>query len=141
MSERGRWVKGVSGNSKGRPTSERALAKVLRATGEHDSYGDISNKALLARMIWEGLAWGKITFAGGKTLELTAREWLDMVKWVHAHVDGVVRPEPPEQAQEPPRLPTVYIYGPQEFTLEQAREIVMRELEVNAAEREIREGE
>ena len=116
MSERGRWEKGVSGNKKGRPTSERALAKVLRATGEHDSYGDITNKALLARMIWEGLAFGTITFAGGRKLDLSAKDWLDMVKWVHAHVDGVYQPDPPEPEEEAPKRHPVWVYGPKELT-------------------------
>lgn len=93
MSERGRWVKGQSGNSSGRPTAERALAKVLRSAGEQQRYSAASNKELLAGMVWEGLIWGKITFPGEKTLDLSMKEWLEMLKWVHSHIDGAYQAE------------------------------------------------
>ncbi len=86
MSNRGRWQKGQSGNPRG--SAPRALATVLREVGEHDSFGDITNKKLLARMIWQALACGSISLVGGRTFDLTLKEWLDLAKWLHQHVDG-----------------------------------------------------
>jgi hypothetical protein len=94
------WRKGESGNKTGRPPKGRALAQVLRQTGEFDSYGDLTNQQLLAQMVWEGLAMGTITFSSGRTLELNVKEWLELVKWVHAHVDGTYRPEEQENDKE-----------------------------------------
>jgi hypothetical protein len=111
MINRGQFRKGETGNMKGRPKSGRALAQVLRETGEYDSYGELSNKQLVARMIWEGLAWGKISCVGGKTINLNGKEWLDLVKWVHSHIDGGYRaePSPEEDDEQPDKL--IILYG------------------------------
>jgi hypothetical protein len=95
-----RWQQGESGNKKGRPPKLRILAQTLRETAAHDSYGELSNQQLLSQMIWEGLALGTITLVSGKTLELNTREWLELVKWIHAHIDGNYRPE--EREEEKP---------------------------------------
>src|SRR5262249_204251 len=94
------WRKGESGNKAGRPSKGRILAQALRETAAHDRYGDLSNQQLIARMVWEGLAMGTITFSNDRTLELNVKEWLELVKWVHAHVDGSYRPEPEETADD-----------------------------------------
>jgi len=51
-------------------------------------------------MVWEGLALGTITFVGGRTVELNGKEWLELVKWVHSHVDGAYRPEEADNDKE-----------------------------------------
>jgi uncharacterized protein DUF5681 len=104
MAKRGQWQKGQSGNPSGRPA--RPLSQALRALGEHDSFGDISNRQLVARLVWQALVCGSIPLVGGRTLELSVKEWLDLVKWLHQHVDGSIHAgimveAPPEEAEEP----------------------------------------
>lgn len=86
----GQWTKGQSGNPKGRPPQRRSLAAILQQAAEYDTFGALENRELLAQHIWEGMASGTVHLAGGKIYELTQREWLDLVKWVHTHLDGTL---------------------------------------------------
>ncbi len=90
VTNKGRWQKGQSGNAKGKQPNTRALATVLREMGEQDSYADISNQRLLARAIWEGLSHGEIKLISGKRYELGLREWMELMRWLHNHVDGAL---------------------------------------------------
>lgn len=89
MSNKGRWQKGQSGNPKGKQANVRAMAAMLRDVGELNSHAEMSNQELLARAVWEGLSCGEITLVGDRRYELGLHEWLELMKWVHHHVDGV----------------------------------------------------
>jgi hypothetical protein len=91
------WVKGKSGNPKGRPRKERALTAMLERAGgkriEDPRHGTITQKDLLTRLLWEGLSTGAVTFPNGRVMELDAPNWAILSKWLFAQVDG-----PPPQA-------------------------------------------
>lgn len=94
---------GQSGNPKGRPKKERALTEILaRAGGQMVEFQDgsrISGKRAVARMVWEGVTMGLVTFPDGRKLRLGPADWKDFVKWLYQHIDG-----PPKQTIDIPGL-------------------------------------
>ena len=92
MSRPGAWKKGQSGNPRGRPPKGRALTEILEKAGgstlEDFDGKRRSGKRIAARLVWEGLSTGALTFPGGKKLILSPEAWFDVLKWVYAQVDG-----------------------------------------------------
>jgi len=98
------FVKGKSGNPKGRPPKERALSDQLEAAGSKTYEFDgkrISGKRLIARLLWELAVHGRVVLpANGDEdskkviLRVTStREWLDSVKQIYSQVDGPPKSE------------------------------------------------
>ncbi len=90
------WKKGQSGNPLGRPVKGRPLTDILAAVGDAPVKDlSMSNKEFLARLVWEGLTTGNVTFHHDEdgVMILGIRAWLDMVRWVYGQVDG-----PPKQS-------------------------------------------
>lgn len=96
--------KGVVYNPNGRPPKNRALTTILETAGAKKvRVGDkaISAKQLMARLLWEGVATGAVTFpspspdAPPSVMPLDGDQWLGLVKFIYQHVDG-----PPKQAVE-----------------------------------------
>lgn len=87
---------GKSGNPNGRPKKERTLTAILEQAGAKSvQVGDkgVSGKHLVARMVWEGMTTGTITFPDKTEMKLKPYYWLELVKWMYAHVDGPPRAE------------------------------------------------
>jgi len=90
------FQKGQSGNPNGRPPRERALTKLLESSlgktitvSVDGQEKKVNGKKVLAWLVAEGLTTGKITYPDGKTvLQLSPKDWLDLTKWVYAHIDG-----------------------------------------------------
>jgi hypothetical protein len=96
MPHAGNWKPGQSGNPNGRPKKDRALTEILKRAGSHTVEVDgknISGRQLLARMTWEGLTTGSVTFPDGKTLQLSPADWKDLLKWIYTHIDGPPKSE------------------------------------------------
>ncbi|MBX3084814.1 MAG: hypothetical protein KF716_24480 [Anaerolineae bacterium] len=82
------WRTGKSGNPNGRPPMRtRPLATALREIGA-ESVAERENRTAVASLVWRALRTGKLELDSGTQLQLTAKEWLDLLKWVHQHVDG-----------------------------------------------------
>ena len=79
---------------------------------------------------------GTITFSSDRTLELNVKEWLELVKWVHAHIDGSYRPEP----EEPDERPLTYLEQLELDRIERHAAVVRRAEETRQAE-EARQAE
>ena len=83
---------GRSGNPKGRPVKERALANLLEQVGTK-KVGSKTRSQLLAEMIWDGLLAGQVVMGTGKskrTMKLTSTDWKDFVKFYATHTDGPI---------------------------------------------------
>lgn len=90
------FVKGQSGNSKGRPPKARALTATLEAAGSATVDVDgqrFSGKRLVAQLIWQLVTTGKVILPGGAELTADTDEWLQAVKWIYAQVDGPPKTE------------------------------------------------
>lgn len=84
-------VRGRTNNPNGRPPSGRALTEILKRTLGHRVELDgkkISGKRVLARMVVNLLLTGDATFPGGKKLEISGRDWVELTKWLYGHIDG-----------------------------------------------------
>jgi len=85
------WRNGQSGNPKGRPPMRtRPLATALREIGA-ESVAERENRTAVASLVWQALRTGTLELDSGTHLQLTAKEWLDLLKWVHLHVDGALQ--------------------------------------------------
>ena len=85
---------GQSGNPKGRPKKDRALTAILERAGGRSLEVDgkkVAGRQLVARMAWEGITTGQVSFPDGKTLKLSPTDWKDLLKWIYQHVDGPPR--------------------------------------------------
>ena len=87
------WVKGQSGNTKGRPPKSRALTELLERTGKKKTPGGVTGKQEFAERLWEGLTTGSITFSGagkrnGRIMTLEAPDFIALAKLVLSQIDG-----------------------------------------------------
>lgn len=83
--------KGRSGNPKGRPPKHRELAAILARAGSKVRDVDderISGKRLVARMLWDVATTGVTVLPDGRPLIAGPDTWLDVVKFIHSHIDG-----------------------------------------------------
>lgn len=86
-----KFQSGQSGNPRGRPPGQRALAATLREMAQQfEGDEEISIGEAMSRLIYRALLSGDIALTSGRRLELDAKQWLDLMKWLHHHVDGSV---------------------------------------------------
>lgn len=92
------WKPGQSGNPNGRPLKNRALTEILERAGNitipvQGTTKKSARKRLVAESIWELVSTGKATLPDGSTLSLEPGDWLGLVKWIYAHIDGPPKSE------------------------------------------------
>lgn len=88
------FTAGNIANPKGRPPNSRALSALLRAAGEKKIRKNghfVPRNELVAEGVYELLTLGETILPNKKKITVTARDWLELVKFVHTHVDGPAR--------------------------------------------------
>lgn len=87
---------GASGNPGGRPPKSRALTDILAKAGGRTIVGGdglrLRRDAVLAELVWEAATLGTINMGDGKPRVLGPKEWIEIVKFIYAQIDG-----PPKQ--------------------------------------------
>lgn len=90
------WKPGQSGNPAGKPPNSRALATLLREAGEKKIKKNghfVARNAVVAEGVYELLTLGETILPNKTKIKVNARDWLELMKFVHTHVDGPARIE------------------------------------------------
>jgi hypothetical protein len=91
------WKKGETGNPNGRPTKGRALTEILEKTGAKKvavlrpdgTTKQVSQRDILAALVWEAVTTGKVTLPDGGVKEITDfADWMACAQFVYKHIDG-----------------------------------------------------
>lgn len=86
----GRWVKGQSGNPKGRPGKGESLTEILREYGHKEMTlrgKKLPLKEHLAHTVYMAVILGH-RLVENKKITLNDAVWADILKWLYDRVDG-----------------------------------------------------
>lgn len=106
------FQKGASGNPSGRPPKNRALTAILETALNKTvdtAEGRVKRKRIIAEHITLAATEGRVVLPDGETMELGPREWIDLLKWLYAHIDGPPRAELDITTDGKPIAPIVYL--------------------------------
>lgn len=94
-----KFIKGQSGNPRGRPPKSRTLSNILAQKAEDlmpDNSGEyIAQQQLIADLIWQFITTGEVHLPAGTLRAENVTDWLNAVRWLYTHVDGLA-PNLPE---------------------------------------------
>lgn len=87
-----KFVKGHSGNPRGRPKKSRTLSNILEAKAEDltliDGSNVKSNQELVALRLWEFATTGEVNLPSGTLRAENVNDWVNAVRWIYTHIDG-----------------------------------------------------
>jgi hypothetical protein len=106
----------------GRPPNSRALAVLLREAGEKKIRKNghfVARNLIVAEGVYELLTLGETILPNKTKIKVNARDWLELVKFVHTHVDGPARVEMDVTSGGEP-IKTYISWSPAEWDEQQA---------------------
>lgn len=78
---------------------KRIIAEAMKHGGLREVFVEADNKKhtymdYMSMMVWDGIIEGEVLFADGTKLSIkdNAKIWVDLVKFLAAHLDGAVTP-------------------------------------------------
>lgn len=87
-----RFVKGQSGNPRGRPPKSRTLSNILARRAEDLTFisdNEVrSNQEIIAGLLWEFATTGEVRLPTGKLQAEDVSDWFNAVRWIYTHIDG-----------------------------------------------------
>lgn len=89
-----KWEAGQSGNPAGRPKKNRAWTAILERAGSKKidtPDGKRTRKQVLAELVMQAITTGRVDFPNGESMELSPRDWQDMLWKAYGQVDGPPR--------------------------------------------------
>lgn len=98
------FKKGQSGNAKGRPPKNRTLTAILEKAGntKHVVGGKpVAAKKLMADLLWEAAATGKVTEPDGTTVTVEMGDRLGIIRFLYQHIDGPPKDGPTGDENDP----------------------------------------
>jgi hypothetical protein len=88
----------INGNE-AKSSEQRQLAANLNERGELEVYyspiaDTMEYSKVVALQVFDAIVHGQVEFSNGKALQITEfRDWMDIVKFLHQHMDGPAAPE------------------------------------------------
>jgi hypothetical protein len=91
------WKPGESGNPRGKPPKARALTEQLKRAIKKPLI-DIDGKKkagnlVLGRILHDLIVNGEAMLPNGKTMVASPKDYVDVIKWLYAQVDGPPKAE------------------------------------------------
>jgi hypothetical protein len=81
--------KGSTNNPRGRPKKGRALTdQIVKALEVADPTNNRPRKEVMAELIAQAITTATVTFPDGLIMQLSVKDWLDLLKWAITQIDG-----------------------------------------------------
>ncbi|MEM9954538.1 MAG: DUF5681 domain-containing protein [Chloroflexota bacterium] len=87
-----KFIKGQSGNPRGRPPKSRTLSAILANKAEELTFIEGNqvkrNQEIIAHHLWQFATTGEVRLSSGTLQAKDVSDWFNAVRWIYTHIDG-----------------------------------------------------